>query len=206
MSTVLGFLEILGNNVIYIPGNHDAKTTMVLGTKPRLSTYSKNVHRDVFRIGEDLVLMGLGGSLPGYRDGQQEWVGYPYQTDEALEADLTATHELAVKENILKETDNIILMTHVGPHCSSTAIDSSDLDESPIISGSKAIENFIVKNNKQVFLNIHGHTHASSGMVKIGSSSVVNAGPLKFGCYAVLVVEKHFSHGWRVASIDFRRL
>ena len=33
------------------------------------------VHKETWRVTSDLVLMGFGGSVPGYQNGQQVWNG-----------------------------------------------------------------------------------------------------------------------------------
>ncbi|GAM24016.1 hypothetical protein SAMD00019534_071910 [Acytostelium subglobosum LB1] len=209
MSAAIIELDNIHKDTFYIPGNHDSKTSLLnpVNERPQLTTFSTNVHKRCIRLAPDLVLMGLGGSLPGYRDGKQHWVGYPYQTDEQLSVDLHVTYKEAQSgaDPILKDTDSILLMTHVGPHSSSTAIDRLHTDQSPIMSGSKAIEQFIIDHTK-VFLNVHGHTHFAPGMTNYGKAAVINAGPLKFDRYALITIEKHVNAGWRLLSSEFKTL
>eukprot|EP01132_Coremiostelium_polycephalum_P007452 gene7452-9158_t len=220
MSAVIAALENVYRTVIYVPGNHDAKTTLLNKEKPRLTSYSKNLHKSCFRLSDDLVMLGLGGSLPGYSGGVKVWQGYPYQSDDELRLDLEETFENAkntlvelpdgTKEPLLKDTDKILLFTHVGPSSSSTTLDQRELymddDKLPVHSGSKAINDFILKHNKTVFLHIHGHTHHALGMARVGKSFIVNPGSLRTGHYAILTIENYCNHIWRLKSCEFQRL
>ncbi|EFA74536.1 hypothetical protein PPL_00034 [Heterostelium album PN500] len=137
MSTALQMLENIHYNVIYVPGNHDAKTTLLnaLDKRPRLTNFARNAHRHTIRIAEDLVLLGLGGSLPGYRGDKEVWVGYPFKSDSQLKSELDATWREASSSGSIKENDSVLLMTHVGPDSSTTTIDRLDTSVEPIHSG-----------------------------------------------------------------------
>jgi len=74
MSAVVACLERVCAKVIYIPGNHDAKTTLSFDEpRPRLTTHSINLHYRCLRLTPDLVMVGLGGSVPGYQGKDEVW-------------------------------------------------------------------------------------------------------------------------------------
>ena len=68
-------------------------------------------------IAPHLCLVGHGGSIPGFRNGQQVWDGFPYQSDEQMGKDLRTLLDpafLSEPSSVGKE-DTVILMTHNGP-------------------------------------------------------------------------------------------
>lgn len=69
-------------------------------------------------------------------------------------------------------------MTHIGPHISQTTTSFERGVENPITSGSNRISEDILKKN--IFLNLHGHTHDGVGSRLIAQTrtKVVNVGPL----------------------------
>lgn len=42
---------------------------------PHLTPNSYNLHNSALRLADDLVLLGLGGSIPAYRNGTACWAG-----------------------------------------------------------------------------------------------------------------------------------
>ena len=64
-----------------------------------------------------LHLLGIGGSVPGYMNGQHHWDGYPYAKDENMAKDLNKLLEPVFYDDssTLKPEDAVIFMTHCGP-------------------------------------------------------------------------------------------
>ena len=86
-------------------------------------------------------------------------------------------------------------------------------------SGSKSLDEYLKeqKFQEKIFLNIHGHTHSGTGLSKIGSTCIVNAGPLKYGRYAILKIQKvqsssqtdtdeFFDYSWFIKELHFYKL
>ncbi|KAM9957622.1 hypothetical protein ACTFIW_012588 [Dictyostelium discoideum] len=203
-------------DILYVPGNHDSKSTLLFESNnleskvPKLTDRSYNIHKGNFRLDDDLVLVGLGGSLPSYCDNKPHWTGYPYDYSNGADNDekqvlLDLNQSFKFKDTI-NSKDKIILLTHMGPYNCYTTIDQIDLSISPIYSGSKSIENIIKENQQQIFLNIHGHTHHSTGLAKVGKTYVCNPGSLRSGHYVILKVEKFCNQLWRLKSTKFYKL
>ncbi|KAM9993460.1 hypothetical protein ACTFIZ_011423 [Dictyostelium cf. discoideum] len=204
-------------DILYVPGNHDSKTTLLFESNnlekskvPKLTERSYNIHKSNFRLDDDLVLVGLGGSLPSYCDNKPYWTGYPYDYSNGADNDekqvLLDLNQSFKFNDTINSKDKIILLTHMGPYNCYTTIDQIDLSISPIYSGSKSIENIIKENQQQIFLNIHGHTHHSTGLAKVGKTYVCNPGSLRSGHYVILKVEKFCNQLWRLKSTKFYKL
>ncbi|KAK5580044.1 hypothetical protein RB653_000057 [Dictyostelium firmibasis] len=210
-------------DILYVPGNHDAKTTLLFegcenqdeekksidySKPPKLTDRSYNIHKSNFRLDDDLVLVGLGGSLPSYCDNKPHWAGYPYDciNEDGEKQVLSDLNQSLKHKDTINSKDKIILLTHMGPYNCYTTIDQIDLSISPIYSGSKSIENIIKENQQQIFLNIHGHTHHSTGLAKVGKTYVCNPGSLRSGHYVILKVEKFCNQLWRLKSTKFYKL
>lgn len=82
-------MEGFGDEIVYIPGNHDP-STMFSRDRTKLPVLSSNpasnVHRGAFKLRDDLVLLGLGGSVQNYMqvDGgplEPCWSPYPYKAE-----------------------------------------------------------------------------------------------------------------------------
>ncbi|KAF2075661.1 hypothetical protein CYY_003034 [Polysphondylium violaceum] len=208
MKKIMIALEAIHPNVLYVPGNHDAKTTLLINGDTdalKLSSHSTNLHKSSIRIDDSLVILGLGGSLPSIRNGENHWVGYPYQKESELEKDLDQMVAHSQLTTNVKDDDRIILLSHSGPFNSGTTVDQVEDPKNPIYSGSKSINTYL-ESNKSIFLNIHGHTHHSSGMGRVGKSFIVNPGSLRTGHYVLLTLEKYDNVLWRIKSTEFNRV
>lgn len=83
------FLGFFGCPMLFIPGNHDPPSFFTpdysMGFSP---DKVKNLHKNRHQLAENLQVVGIGGSVPGYwkKAEQQEpevvWKGYPYATEE----------------------------------------------------------------------------------------------------------------------------
>ena len=135
------------------------------------------------------------------------WFGYPYINDrqnpdffkceEMLNTDL-----LKGFEEVPKENNQIILISHSGPFSSTT---STSIENNKIIySGSFSIDKLLMQNNKIFLANCHGHTHRGKGMAKLGLTDIINPGALKSGDFSKIKLKKDKNtHGeWRIDKIE----
>ncbi|CAD8075659.1 unnamed protein product [Paramecium sonneborni] len=171
---LLNPFKSFGCQIYLIPGNHDSNELLEDNFMEEGFT---NVHKKSLQIGEDLWIVGLGGSIPGFNKQGLIWQGYPYKSDEEYQQDLE-------KLNV-PEVGNIILMTHIGPSESQTTISSENGWDNLIRSGSDSLSNFI-KKKLNIILNVHGHTHDGVGSRMVNQCKVVNVGPLLYGNYSII--------------------
>ena len=80
-------LEGYADDLLYIPGNHDPSTLFaedrsklpILGSNP-----NGNIHRGIYKLRDNLVIIGLGGSVKDYvqKNGEDPlevcWQEYTY--------------------------------------------------------------------------------------------------------------------------------
>ena len=195
-------------NVVYIPGNHDPIKFFTKSESPHIKESIVNIHKDVFRLSDGLVVAGFGGSLPGYKSGEKVWDGFPYTQPEYFEADMEpflASIFSNKFDSVISPDDVIILMTHVGPDGLPTAIDTTD-PTNPITCGSVALRKCLeIPAQGRVILNIHGHTHAGVGHNRVGSVTVSNPGHLQVGRYALYKISKNEGK-WNLNSIHLDSL
>lgn len=196
--------------VYYIPGNHDSINTYSPESQP-----ARNLHMRSARLADCLLVVGVGGSVPGYleADGSQVWAGFPYSSDESYGEDLSKVLDpmfgLHGSNTQLQQQDAVILMTHVGPHKSCTTFSRLDVGRG-ILSGSPTLLQYLNKQELQhhTVMNIHGHTHDAPGHTTIGRVTVSNPGPLlcgQFGVYSLLRDES-CSPVWRISSLCYHKL
>ena len=90
ITQILSKLEKISENVLYIPGNHDPKS-LYSQEPPQLTEKSKNLHMKNVKIGDNLLVLGLGGSISNVATDEKDyhkykiadynnivWKGYPY--------------------------------------------------------------------------------------------------------------------------------
>ncbi len=70
--------------------------------------------------------------------------------------------------------------------------------------GSQKLREYIEK--RAPFLVVTGHIHEGTGIDTVGSSVVINPGPLFEGKYAVAEAEKDESGAWKVTKSELRQL
>lgn len=128
-----------------------------------LSIHCRNI---VFSSGgTDYSIAGIGGSLPT-----------PFPT-------LNTYDEDEMEKMLLKiSADTDILVSHQPPFGT-----SADIVRKIKHTGSKILKKFIEENSP--LLCICGHIHESSGISKLGGTTVVNPGAFKGGKYAVAEFE-----------------
>ena len=76
-----------------------------------------NMHMKQTTIAPKLHLLGLGGSVPGYRAGEMIWEGFPYKEYSDMDKDVHKLLDPVFFDDTssLSADDGVILMTHVGP-------------------------------------------------------------------------------------------
>jgi Icc-related predicted phosphoesterase len=66
--------------------------------------------------------------------------------------------------------------------------------------------NEFLKQNTDIFLNIHGHTHDGIGMNSFFNLTVINPGSLSYGNFAVLKLKRDVHDEWAIARSEFLKL
>eukprot|EP00742_Colponemidia_sp_Colp-10_P001882 GILJ01002013.1.p1 GENE.GILJ01002013.1~~GILJ01002013.1.p1 ORF type:complete len:301 (-),score=11.35 GILJ01002013.1:609-1511(-) len=226
MTSVLSALERMLCRIVYVPGNHDPKTTLSFDNNhvPHLTPHSRNIHNSVYRLDDDLVICGLGGSVDACRqDGSPAWEGYPYEADSnygrLLRKLLTPSTNHALEyvgrnclahplpeHNVLTPSDKIIMLTHVGPYGSATTLDAHEAGLSPVESGSATQRQVISDYAGNMLVNIHGHTHYGAPTDEVDSVPVVNIGSLSFGHFTIMELARSQDGAWKVSSIQRHHL
>ncbi len=99
--------------VFFIPGNHDAPSSLREPGKRRLGSRAVTVHDQArMQLAEGLVLCGLGGSVPAYQNGYIVWAGFPF-TEHVFGERLAAVWQRCASSAAPGE--QVVLLTHVGP-------------------------------------------------------------------------------------------
>jgi Icc-related predicted phosphoesterase len=111
MLKVVDAIAKIHGRVYYIPGNHDVPQAFIT-TASDSPSGPLNVHLQTIPVASGLSLAGLGGSVPGYKEGKHLWDGFPYTSEDLIQKDLMQLLDPLVKDG---STDQFILMTHVGP-------------------------------------------------------------------------------------------
>lgn len=185
--------------ILFIPGNHEAN---ILYSPGGLSSENAiNLHKNNVELIQNLKVFGFGGAPPGVLEEEKgEWVkvweGYPQETHEKFDKEITEFLENEVKK--CNPDSQIILLTHTGPFDIQTCITPK------AYAGSKAIQDFLEKYNKRIICNLHGHSHGSPGMVRYFDSDclVINPGPLCFGNACDIILEMKESK-WKISEANF---
>ena len=162
--TVLNRLRTVNSSILAVAGNLD---------QPDVADYLEDIEISLHgrgRIIEGLGIMGLGGS--NYTP-----FNTPYEFSEQELGGL-----LASGFNQLKETENLILVSHTPPMETNT---DRLLNGRHV--GSYAVRRFIEE--KQPLLCLTGHIHESRGQDYIGRTQVLNPGMLKEGGYIEVLYE-----------------
>ena len=208
ISAFLHFLEFFACKIYYVPGNHDPPTLFSCiesetGSRA-LTQNSINVHKQLVNLMHGLSIVGIGGSIPAKKrnhktgDVESVWSSFPYEKDEDMESDLSY-----VQNQVDSCSDQLIFLSHNGPHVSSTTTYSFDEEES-IKGGSESLTNFILKNKAKLLINLHGHIHPGQGMSKIELVPIINGGGFTFGefCTVHLIFDDDISK-WKMRSCAF---
>ena len=149
--------------VLFVPGNCDP---------PQLLTYKPGDERVINLHGtshslDGLTVIGIGGGLVS-----------PFNTlIELTEEEYSIIIDNAAKS--IKDHEKVIMLSHTPPY--NTKL---DIVKSGLHVGSKSLRKFIEE--RKPLLCICGHIHESRGIDKIGSTVMVNPGPLAWGYYAIV--------------------
>ena len=212
-------LEKICPNIVYVPGNHEPYTTFKEDS-PQLTKGTIGLHKKYLKLTDDLYMIGLGGSPPilhgdkysneqiPFKDvnvKQYKWDGYPYNVDKTEEnyprSDAILLKDLMVPvEKLKKEVGDkasLILLSHVGPLY--TLTNYMNIANENIYLGSEQLGQWFV-DEKNCFLNIHGHSHPAKGVINImEKKTVINPGDLASGNYAVIKIKKN-NDEWTLES------
>ena len=219
LKTLLTTLELISPNLIYIPGNHDFINLFKVEDSPKLTENSINLHLREHLIKDDLLLVGIGGSICSLYSDEEfyhaykkldksniEWKGYPYidnnqspdyeKSDEMFRKDLEK-----IDSYVNNHKGSVILLTHVGPFTSNTA---NQYEKRIIYSGSPALNEFLIKYENKILVNVHGHTHDAQGMGKVHTVKVCNPGALLYMRFGLLNLVKNAENDykWKVEKYD----
>jgi Icc-related predicted phosphoesterase len=230
LSNIIKFLENICKNVIYIGGNSDFMKMFKGNELLKLTEKSVNLHKNYFKITDDLYIFGVGGSIHALKGNFSPkdsnfvpfvvdsdnvlWNGFPYNVNEKSNYEKSdkiylddLNYTLNKLRNIIKEnkTQNVdlILLTHIGPFYSNTTLMGDD--NICVYSGSKNLQNFL-KNNNDILINIHGHTHGGKGMVNFDNRSIINVGNVSEGNFGTINLEKDYNNKWFISKNEFIHL
>lgn len=215
---IINFLEQICSKVIYIGGNYDP--IKIYEKNDKIMSGSINLHKDYFKIQEDLYVLGIGGSVPAlqgeYNIDDPNFIpffennnniifeGCPYNgnfenADKKYLEDLDYT--LNKLKNDIKEKDvKIILLTHNGPYYSNTTL--MEYKNKCLYSGSKTLQHFL-KINNDIIINIHGHTHGGKGITNFNNKSVINVGNLSDGHFGIIELRRNINYEWFLYNCNF---
>ncbi len=156
--TILNRLKEMNPNILAVAGNLD---------QPEVAAYLEDLEISLHGCGviiDNLGIMGLGGSnFTPFKT--------PYEfSEEELASLLTSGYDL------VKDTDNFILVSHTPPFKTET-----DKLSNGAHVGSTSVRTFIEQH--QPLLCMTGHIHESIGQDIIGRTLILNPGMIKDGGY-----------------------
>lgn len=216
--------EKICSNVLYIGGNHEPKS-LFEDNPPVLTEKSINMHKKYFKLANDLYIIGVGGSTPiltgkyvepnvdpfQHINLQQfKFAGYPYNTNDDyvlsdkelgdnLRKVLKDVRSLIKKDN-MKEPQ-MILMSHNGPLYTMTnwMVMGNNENQENLFLGSQQLGNIFYEDNS-IFLDIHGHTHSSKGIITTNFKTVINPGDLETGNFGMITLKKSHLDEWFISN------
>jgi len=147
--------------VLFVPGNCDPPAL----AKEKIETI-ESIHGKCRRVG-DLNFLGVGGSSPSP-------FGMPFE--------LTETEISNILEQGYKSCQNMsktLLVSHSPPK--NTLVDVIFTGEH---AGSNSVREFVERANPMLVLC--GHIHEASGTDRINNTIIVNPGPARNRCYALV--------------------
>lgn len=201
---IITILERLSNEVLYIAGNHDP-ASFYTNQSIRLSDDSHYLHKKYYKLDDDLYIAGIGGSVMAVVDGTKEkvWDGYPYNQQDNLESDSAFKNDVIETLELIKADPDankkkMVLLTHNGPQNNTTT--KSTHSNKVVQSGSAELCNIINK-NKDIILNIHGHTHDGYGQFRLNDTVIANPGSVRDKRYAIITLSKITKDEWRISVI-----
>ena len=219
LKTIFKTLELICPNLVFLPGNHDFSNLFKVEDSPKLTDNSVNLHLKSLLIKDDLLLVGIGGSICSLYSNEEffhayknidknniEWKGYPYidnndspnyeKSDELFKKDLEK-----IDSNVNNHMGKVLVLTHVGPFTSNT---SNQFENKIIYSGSPSLNDFLEKYENKILANLHGHSHDAQGMGKVHNIKVCNPGTLllmRFGLLN-LVKNSETNYNWKIEKYE----
>ena len=219
LKNILTSLESISPNLIYLPGNHDFLKLFNVEDCPKITENSINLHLKSHIIKDDLLLVGIGGSICSLSTDEEfyhayknidknniEWKGYPYidnmespnydKSDEMLKNDLGK-----IDSYVNEYKGKVLVLSHNGPFTSNTA---NQYEEKIIYSGSPALNEFLIKYENKILAHVHGHTHEAQGMGKVHNVKVFNPGALLLKRFGLLSLVKNIESNyiWKIEKYE----
>lgn len=195
-----GFLrDYLNKPIVFIPGN--TESTGLYSCAFEIPG-AMNLHKRAMKLDENLVLVGLGGSLPVKKEEKDILEGYPYEKAEDFGKDLTACMEAASKT--FGPEVSYLLMTHIGPEESTTT--EIYLSNDTVNGGFKGFGE--IMKDKNFIGHIHGHSAIGEGLTRPFGPSipVINPGGLVNGKFGEVSLRRDMTGKWKVGEVQFRTL
>lgn len=195
------FLDHVKKPVIYLPGN--TEPSAVFNYEIDMPN-AINLHKRAIQLDDNLVIIGLGGSIPVQKDGKDLLEGFPYKTDEEYTKDLDACVDAAFKK--FGPDCDYVLLTHLGPVESPTS--DLFLGKETTHAGSKGLSELLKKHGEKILCNVHGHSSLAEGMCKPYPSPVrvINPGGMTSGRFGELTLTKLPTGKWTVQSVQFHNV
>lgn len=116
LSTHSALKSIFQCKMFFVPGNHDCKEFYT--AQPNYNDFY-NMHNRRLELAEGLDLVGFGGSVPAYVNGELYWAGYPFLNEDDIAEEWSKVKAI---ENT-QSKNQFIFLTHVGPRESETTKD-----------------------------------------------------------------------------------
>ena len=172
---LLSYLENLCLNIIYIGGNNDC-VTLFKNPFPYLTVKSKNIHKNYFKLTDDLYVVGYGGNINDNNIFELE------DTFSSLHKYLVENDKLTNIQTILMNNDNY----------------NENKD-------SKSIYENIFKNKENnVFLNLNGNIEEKKGTYKLFDTIVINPGSIIDGNIGILDLERDINdNSWKIKNMEY---
>ena len=73
-----------------------------------------NLHNKRMELAEGLDIIGFGGSVPAYKEGELYWLGYPYSHEDDIAEEWEKGKAIEAKTS----KNQFVFLTHVGPQSS----------------------------------------------------------------------------------------
>ena len=215
-------LEKLGCPLLWVPGNHEPG--IYFNGTEEVTKNSENLHKKIKKLGDNLYIAGLGGSVP-IMTGKEfkhdvvlfknlnlekdfKYSGYPYnvnpndynKSDDLFLNDLNQVTDEAKK--VGGENVQILYLIHLGPLYTetNTIVENGEI----LYLGSKKLgEKFLKEDNG--FIIVHGHSHTCEGYITLNNEKrtdkhIFNPGACVDGHYGILDLKKDKNGKWGVSS------
>ena len=172
---LLSYLENLCLNIIYVGGNNDC-VTLFKTPFPYLTVKSKNIHKNYFRLADDLYVVGYGGNINDDNISQ-------------LEDTFSSLHKYLVDNDKLTNIQTIL-------------INNDNYNEN---GDSKLIYENIFKNKENnIFLNLNGNIEEKKGTYKLFDTIVINPGSVIDGNIGILDLERDINdNSWKIKNMEY---